>query len=68
MVRFLSDSSRLCGTLFLGQMVEIQIGNCNYQKENGRKNNRQIIQRRETQPEQDGYSYPDSQINRSEDL
>jgi len=29
-VRFLSDSSRLCGTLFLGQMVEIQIGELNY--------------------------------------
>ena len=50
-VRFISESSRLHGTLFLGHIVEIQIGNCNYQDGDGRKNNRQIVQRRETQPE-----------------
>jgi len=50
-VRFISESSRMCGTLFLGHMVEIRIGNCNYQKQNGGKNNGQIIQGRETQPE-----------------
>jgi len=50
-VRFLSDSSRLCGTLFLGQMVEIQIGELNYRQGEDKKNNRQIIPRTETQPE-----------------
>ena|SRR2546425_6346832 len=67
-VRFISESSRLCGTLFLGQMVEIRIGYCNYQQGDGRKNNPPIIQRRETEPEQDRYPYPDRQINRSEDF
>jgi len=67
MVRFISESSQLCGTLFRGQMVEIQIGNYREEEEDT-KNNQQIIQRRETQPEKDDYPYPDRQISKREDL
>ena len=69
----ISESSRLCGTLFLGQRVEIQIGKYDYPEgELGKKNNRQKtmvgITNIKTQPVYDGYPYPDRQINRSEDL
>ena len=48
-------------------MVEIQIGNYREEEEDT-KNNQQIIQRRETQPEKDDYPYPDRQISKREDL
>ncbi len=69
----ISESSRLCGTLFPGQRVEIQIGKYDYPEgELGKKNNRQKtmvgITNIKTQPVYDGYPYPDRQINRSEDL
>jgi len=66
-----SEASRLCGTLFPGQMVEMQIGELNYREgERDKKGNRQIVPRtkEETTPKQDDYPYPDRQINHSEDF